>query len=63
MGFNMTDNQNRRKKISKPKVFNEKREAMLLIKSASPADIYIWCLSIVIIFTLFTFITTIAYFN
>ena len=54
----------RRKKVSKPKVFNEQRESMLLIKSASPADIYIWCLSIVIIFTMLTFmVTTATYFN
>jgi hypothetical protein len=39
----------RRKRISKPKVFNEKRESMLLIKSATPADIYMWCLSIMFI--------------
>jgi|TARA_Y100001960_G_scaffold132823_1_gene141009 hypothetical protein len=53
----------RRKKVSKPKVFNEQRESMLLIKSASPADIYIWCLSIVIIFAMLTFMVTTAYFN
>lgn len=52
----------RRKKVSKPKVFNEKRGSMLLIKSASPADIYIWCLSITIIFVLFTFMVSVAYF-
>lgn len=45
----MESKQNRRKQISKPKVFNEKRESMLLIKAASPTDIYIWALSLVFI--------------
>tara|TARA_Y100001960_G_scaffold321012_1_gene394914 strand:+ start:3606 stop:3782 length:177 start_codon:yes stop_codon:yes gene_type:complete len=48
----------RRKKISKPKVFNEKRDSMLLIKTASPADIYIWAISLVIIFIVLTFMLT-----
>jgi hypothetical protein len=39
----------RRKNISKPKVFNEKRDSMLLIKTASPADIYIWAVSLMFI--------------
>jgi hypothetical protein len=50
MEFNMTT-ENRRKKISKPKVFNEKRESMLLIESASTTDMYLWCISILFMFS------------
>tara|TARA_Y100000590_G_scaffold13214_1_gene16023 strand:+ start:622 stop:798 length:177 start_codon:yes stop_codon:yes gene_type:complete len=55
--------QDRRKKVSKPKVFNEKRESMLLIKSASPADIYVWCLSLMFITALILTFTIIAIFK
>ncbi|PPR11504.1 MAG: hypothetical protein CFH44_00041 [Proteobacteria bacterium] len=41
----------RRKSISTPQVFNEKRAAMGLIESASPTDIYLWCFCIVVMFT------------
>lgn len=42
----------RRKSISKPQMFNEKRSSMFLIESASPADIYLWCFCIVAMFTI-----------
>ena len=59
----MPEKANRRKKISKPKVFNEKRESMMLIKSASPADIYIWTLSLMFITLLISLLIAYAYFN
>ena len=55
--------QDRRKKVSKPKVFNEKRESMLLIKAASPADIYVWCLSLMFMSTMIFGLMIYAYFN
>lgn len=57
----MTNTQNRRKKVSKPKIFNEKREAMWLIESASPIDIYIWCFCIVAMFSLIVGSLALAY--
>lgn len=47
----MSPENNRRKKVSKPKVFNEKRESMMLIESASTTDIYLWCVSILFMFS------------
>lgn len=59
----MSPEQNRRKKISKPKVFNEKRESMMLIKSATPADIYVWALSLMFITLLISLLVAYAYYN
>lgn len=59
----MSAKQNRRKKVSKPKVFNEKRESMMLIESAKPEDIYIWCFCISIMFTILSVCLALAIFN
>ncbi len=53
----------RRKRISKPKVFNEKRESMILIRQASPTDIYLWAVSIMFMLACLVFIITYSYFN
>lgn len=54
---------NRRKKVSKPKVFNEKRESMMLIESARPSDIYMWCFCICIMFVILSVCLALAVFN
>ena len=59
----MSPEQNRRKKASKPKVFNEKRESMMLIKAASPADIYAWALSLMFMSTMIFGLMIYAYSN
>lgn len=59
----MSPKDNRRKKISKPKVFNEQRESMLLIKAASPADIYVWALSLMFMSTMIFGLMIYAYSN
>lgn len=59
----MTEQNNRRKKTAKPKVFNEKRESMLLIESARPSDIYIWCLCISGMFIILSVCLALAIFN
>lgn len=41
----------RRKKISKPKIFNERRASMMLIEVVSPVDFFLWIFSILIMFT------------
>lgn len=51
----------RRKNISKPQVFNEQRSAMWLIESASPADIYLWCFCIVVMFMMLIVSTVLAF--
>ncbi len=53
----------RRKKVSKPKSFNEKRESMLLIESAKPSDIYIWCFCVSIMFVVLSVCLALAMFN
>lgn len=50
MAKDKKEQKDRREKISSPKVFNERRRSMWLIESASPTDIYLWCLCIVIMF-------------
>lgn len=42
--------EDRRKRPSKPRIFNEQRESMLLIETATTIDMYIWCLSILFMF-------------
>jgi hypothetical protein len=59
----MNSKEDRRKKVSKPKVFNEKRESMLLIKSAEPADIYVWALSLMFMSTMVFGLMIYAYSN
>ena len=55
--------EDRRKKNPKPKIFREQRESMLLIKQASPADIYIWCISLIFITIIIVSFLLFAIFN
>lgn len=59
----MNKEQDRRKKVGTPKVFNEKRESMLLIESARPSDIYIWCLCISTMLIILSVCLALAIFN
>lgn len=53
----------RRKRASKPQVFNEKRESMMLIESAKPSDIYLWCFCICSMFIIISVSVALSFFN
>ena len=57
------DFKDRRKTSSKLKAFNEKRSDMVVISKANQKDLYLWCLTVAISFSIVIIFLTVALIN